>query len=368
MPDQAFRVAGTKARPLVAPPMPRRHTQSNRGYVALGHPKLLPEDPCSEAGTAQGSFEMSDTPQIDPRQLECFLAVAETRHFRRAADRLHLGPASVSESITALERRLGGRLFERTSRHVELTEFGERFLDDIKEPYHQLRRAYESARRRSANDAGLVIAYTPELGHLYLPAILANAPRFPGAEVAWWRPVLMHTTEQLREIEVGAVDVGLCWSALVRRPLTAVSLADVPVVAVIRSDDPLAELPAVPLVELRNRRLLMIPHADNPFIENRLQAGLVQVGVSKADIEEVPRFDELVVNVVTTNRVGLHPATIALINQVPGVVFRRIVEPDLTETISMLMRGPHVDPDVQQVVEVVTAATHELGLALLHSM
>jgi DNA-binding transcriptional LysR family regulator len=308
------------------------------------------------------------TPQIDPRQLECFLAVAEIKHFRRAADSLHLAPASVSESITTLERRLGGRLFERTSRHVELTEFGEQFLDDVKEPYRQLRRAFESARRRSDADAGLVIAYTPELGHLYLPAILANAPRCPGAEVARWRPVLMHTTEQLREIEAGTVDVGLCWSAIVRRPLRSVSLADVPVVAVMRSDDPLAGLPAVPLIELRQRRLLMIPPADNPFIENRLQAGLVQVGVSKTDIEEVPRYDELVVSVVTTNRVGLHPATIAMINQIPGVVFRRVIEPDLIETISVLMRGPHVDPDVDRVVEVVTAATKELRLGPLRTM
>ena len=308
------------------------------------------------------------TIHIEPRQLECFLAVAETKHFRRAAGILHLAPASVSESITALERRLGSRLFERTSRRVKLTEFGEQFLDDVSEPYQQLQRAFESAKRRSADDAGLVIAYTPELGHLYLPSILANAPRCAGAEVAYWRPVLMHTTQQLREIEAGTVDVGLCWSAVVRRPLRSVSLTDVPVVAVMRSDDPLAELPAVPLIALRKRRLMMIPHADNPFIENRLQAGLVQVGVSKTDIEEVSRYDELVVNVVTTNRVGLHPATIAMINQFPGVVFRRVIEPALTETISVLMRGAHVEPDVQRVVEVVTSATEELGLGRLHSM
>jgi len=308
------------------------------------------------------------TTQIDPRQLECFLAVAETKHFRRAADRLHLGPASVSESIMALERRLGGRLFERSTRRVELTEFGEQFLDDVREPYQQLQRAFESARRRRPGEAGLVIAYTPELGHLYMPALLANAPRSPAAEAGYWRPILMHTTEQLHEIEAGTVDVGLCWSAVVRRPLRSVSLADVPVVAVMRGDDPLAQLPVVPLIELRKRRLLMIPRADNPFIENRLQAGLVQVGVSKSDIEEVPRYDELVINVVTTNRVGLHPATISIINQIPGVVFRRVVDPDLTETVCVLMRGAHADSDVDRVVEVVGAATEELGLARLRTM
>jgi len=57
-------------------------------------------------------------PTIHLRQLECFLAVAEELHFGRAAARLRLSPSSVSEAVAALERRLGGQLFERTSRTV----------------------------------------------------------------------------------------------------------------------------------------------------------------------------------------------------------------------------------------------------------
>ncbi|WP_410676552.1 LysR family transcriptional regulator [Amycolatopsis sp. cmx-4-68] len=64
------------------------------------------------------------------RQLECFLAVADELHFARAADRLHLSPASVSEAIAALERRVGGPLFDRSSRRVSLTAHGLRFGED----------------------------------------------------------------------------------------------------------------------------------------------------------------------------------------------------------------------------------------------
>jgi DNA-binding transcriptional LysR family regulator len=305
---------------------------------------------------------------IDPRQLECFLAVAETRHFRRAADHLHLGPATVTESVAALERRLGGRLFDRTTRRVELTDFGERFLNDVKEPYEQVQRAVDSARRRSPAEAGLVIAYTPELGQLYLPAIVRGNPGQDAASGPPWRPVLMHTTEQLREVEAGSVDLGLCWSATVRRPLSAITLADVPVVAVLRSDDPLAELPAIPLATLRLRRLLTIPHADNPFIESRLRAGLVQVGISTTDIGEVARYDELVVGVATSNRVGLHPGTISMTNRIPGVTFRRVVDPDLTETVSVLVRGPRPAPELARLIDVITAATAELDLDALFTL
>lgn len=53
--------------------------------------------------------------------LRCFLAVAEERHFGRAAALLHLSPSAVSEQIASLERRLARPLFRRTSRSVELT-------------------------------------------------------------------------------------------------------------------------------------------------------------------------------------------------------------------------------------------------------
>ena len=62
---------------------------------------------------------------MDLRQFDCFLAVAETLHFGRAADALHMSQSSVSEAIKALERTLGGPLFERSSRRVALTPLGE---------------------------------------------------------------------------------------------------------------------------------------------------------------------------------------------------------------------------------------------------
>ncbi|HEY0935256.1 MAG TPA: LysR family transcriptional regulator [Trebonia sp.] len=61
---------------------------------------------------------------VNLRQLECFLTVAEELHFARAAERLHLSPASVSEAIGALERRVGGRLFVRSTRRVSLARHG----------------------------------------------------------------------------------------------------------------------------------------------------------------------------------------------------------------------------------------------------
>ncbi|MEU4422726.1 LysR family transcriptional regulator [Actinoplanes sp. NPDC024001] len=61
---------------------------------------------------------------MDLRQLEYFVAVAETANFTRAAERVHITQSGVSAQIKALEHELGARLFDRTGRTARLTEAG----------------------------------------------------------------------------------------------------------------------------------------------------------------------------------------------------------------------------------------------------
>lgn len=65
---------------------------------------------------------------MDLASLRCFIAVAETLHFRSAAERVALSPAAVSDRIKRLEEDLGAELFARTTRRVSLTDAGRRLL------------------------------------------------------------------------------------------------------------------------------------------------------------------------------------------------------------------------------------------------
>ena len=64
--------------------------------------------------------------------MEIFLTLADELHFGRAAQRLHVSTARVSQTIKKLERRIGASLFERTSRRVDLTPIGRRLGDELR--------------------------------------------------------------------------------------------------------------------------------------------------------------------------------------------------------------------------------------------
>ncbi len=81
------------------------------------------------------------------REIEAFLAVADELHFGRAAQRLHVTTASISQAIRALERKVGAPLFERTSRQVKLTSVGADFLARVRPAHDALTGALTEARR-----------------------------------------------------------------------------------------------------------------------------------------------------------------------------------------------------------------------------
>ena len=75
---------------------------------------------------------------IEMREIRVFLTLAEELHFGRTAERLGLTQSRVSQSLRALETKLGVQLFQRTSRRVVLTSAGERLLREVAPAYEQL--------------------------------------------------------------------------------------------------------------------------------------------------------------------------------------------------------------------------------------
>ncbi|MEV0714825.1 LysR family transcriptional regulator [Asanoa sp. NPDC050611] len=93
---------------------------------------------------------------MELRDIEVFLTLAEELHFGRTGERLHVTQARVSQSIKKLERRFGAALFHRTSRIVQLTEFGQLLRADLVPGYRQIQDAVAGALARGHGLAGLL--------------------------------------------------------------------------------------------------------------------------------------------------------------------------------------------------------------------
>lgn len=122
------------------------------------------------------TMHLEGNARMNTSQLECFIQVAQSLSFRRAAENLHLSQPTVSKQISSLEAELGGALFVRTTRQVMLTALGESFVRDAQEILRVTYAAQERARRQASGD-DLVIAYSDSNELMRLEPVLDRLRR-----------------------------------------------------------------------------------------------------------------------------------------------------------------------------------------------
>jgi DNA-binding transcriptional LysR family regulator len=147
---------------------------------------------------------------VEIRELECFLVLSEELHFGRTAERLYLSQSRVSQLLQALERRIGGPLFDRTSRRVALTPLGKEFLTALRPAYAALERVVESAREYAAEVKGkLRIGFQGAANDTVLGAVSEFQARNPNCLIGVCELPLNDPFGALRRGEVDAAVVML---------------------------------------------------------------------------------------------------------------------------------------------------------------
>jgi DNA-binding transcriptional LysR family regulator len=119
--------------------------------------------------------------------LESFVRSAETGSFSSAARRLALTPAAVSRNVAMLERNLGVRLFQRSTRKLTLTEAGERFLLGIRDNLEELQATIAGIAADSGEPTGLLkVSLSPTFGTSYILPLLPDfLARYPQVRPEW---------------------------------------------------------------------------------------------------------------------------------------------------------------------------------------
>lgn len=133
------------------------------------------------AGNPAWSVERRASMPVSLNDLTAFAAVATHRSFRAAAGELGTSPSGLSHAISGLERRLGVRLFHRTTRSVSLTEAGQDFFARVKPALHDVQVALESVNAFRATPKGtLRINASEEAARLVMtPLVVPFLQRYP---------------------------------------------------------------------------------------------------------------------------------------------------------------------------------------------
>lgn len=122
---------------------------------------------------------------MDARQLRHFVAVAETLHFGRAAERLGMTQPPLSQSIQALEQEIGMALFRRTKRSVSLTGTGAEWLPAVRAVLDGMASLPEIARRLRDGEAGrLELSFVSSADYSVLPELVRRyTVQYPEVEL-----------------------------------------------------------------------------------------------------------------------------------------------------------------------------------------
>src|SRR4051794_3126570 len=157
--------------------------------------------------------------RLELRDIEIFLVLAEELHFGRTAQRLHVTQARVSQAIKQQERRIGGLLFDRSTRRtVRLTPLGELLRDDLRPVYAGLQHSLERARQAAHGITGtLRVGMIPFNTHDLRPYWDTFRTRHPHWALQIRRASFIDPFTALRTAEV---DVLVAWLPIEERDVT----------------------------------------------------------------------------------------------------------------------------------------------------
>ncbi|MCH6165655.1 LysR family transcriptional regulator [Pseudonocardia alaniniphila] len=208
---------------------------------------------------------MDEVP-VEVRQLRYFVAVAEELHFGRAAERLAVAQPAVSQQVGRLERELGVRLLERTSRRVALTGDGERLLVEARSALAAVDRVRAVADELAAGHAGtLRLGTSPGLGERVRRGVARMRAHTPELSLVLTDGSVQDHCSALR---AGALDVALVRGPIRVRGLHAVELWRDRLHVVLPADHPDADQDVVPISALDDLALRLPERSTDPALHD----------------------------------------------------------------------------------------------------
>ena len=289
---------------------------------------------------------------MELRHLRYFVAVAEERHFGRAAERLHIAQPPLSQQIRRFEAELGEPLFHRTTRSVELAPAGEALLERAPAILAAVDAAVEDARRAARGEYGrLAIGFTGSSTYAMLPSLAAAMREALPGVVLDLRGELL-TPAQVARLLDGTLDLGLLRPPVNERELDTEVLHSEPLLAVLPETHPLAGAEAVPLERLEGEPFVTYPSHFRSVVHDAVEDACEAHGFQPVAAHEVAETATLVSFVAAGLGVSLVPASVRNMT-VEGAVYRPLLDDATRVELAVAWRRDDDRPVLSRALDVI---------------
>jgi DNA-binding transcriptional LysR family regulator len=271
---------------------------------------------------------------VELRHLRYFVAVAEERHFGRAAERLHIAQPPLSQQIRALEADLGVQLLVRTTRRVELTPAGRLLLDRARTILAGVETATSDVSRAATGELGRIsLGFTGSATYELLPT-LARVLREDMPDVTLELHGEMLTPRQEVELRDGGIDLGFLRPPVRDPDLVVHVIRREPLVAALPDSHRLAGRDEVPLAELSGEPFVTYPSHYRSVVHDAVLATCRTAGFTPRVAQEVGETSTLVAFVAAGLGVALVPASVRHL-QITNAVYRPLA--GITEEVTLAL-------------------------------
>lgn len=267
------------------------------------------------------------------RYVRYFLAVAEHQGFTRAAEALHISQPALSQQIRMLEESLDAQLFDRSGRHIHLTDAGEVFLQYARQAFQLLDEGQRAIHDVADLSRGsLRIAVTPTFtSYFVVPLVAEFHARYPHItlDIQEMPQEKMEGLLLENELDIGIAFAGGTAPDIVSTPLLQEVLA-----LVVADHHPLAREESLSLSQLAAEEFILLNHhfATRLQIDNCLQ----QAGFHPQVTIEMHSINAILDIIQRTQLVTILPLNVAA--QRTGLVTRLLKEAALERTAVLMQR------------------------------
>jgi DNA-binding transcriptional LysR family regulator len=294
---------------------------------------------------------------MELRQLKYFVAVAEERNFGRAAKRLHMSQPPLSTQIKGLEEELGVKLFDRSTRRVELTDSGLTLLVRAREILDAVEEAGAEARGAELGERGqLEIGFVSSATlSLLPPALRLFRERYGGVELDLRE---LSSVEQLEALYEGEIRVGL-----VRLPLQApgIQLEPIlaePLVVALPVGHPLESQEKITLEEVAELPLIFFQRRLEPGSHEQIIELLGRVGALPKVAQYAVHLQTVIGLVASDIGIAILAESVRRLHR-EGIVYRPLDAPNATSWLGLAWLESDEAPLVENFVQVVREVAGE---------